>query len=160
MSTTCSGSNKNKLLNNATIITPLFLSIEASSDMGKNIITLNTGGYNKNKNTDVLFLDAENDAEAISSFLLEYRDSPATLQAYAKEIERLLLWCIYIGKTNISNLKRDHLLVYQDFIKNPQPKKIWCGPKVSRLHKDGTINPDWRPFYHKGLSATRCQVEE
>lgn len=142
---------KENTINN---ILPLFLSVDTSTDMAKNIITLNTSGYNKNKNNDVLFLDAENDAEAISSFLLEYRDSPPTLQTYAKEIERLLLWCIHIGKTNISNLKRDHLLAYQQFIKNPQPKKIWCGPKVSRLHKDGSINSDWRPFYHKGLSAT------
>lgn len=132
-------------------IIPLFLSVEASANMGKNIVTSNTDNYNKA--AGVSFLDAQNDAGAISAFLLEYRDSPLTLKAYAKEIERLLLWCIYIGKTNISSLKRDHLIAYQAFIKNPQPKKLWCGPKAPRLHKDGTINPRWKPFY-KGLVAT------
>ena len=132
-------------------ITPLFLSVETSAAMGKSIVTFNTDNYNKS--TGVSFLNAKDDAEAISAFLLEYRDSPLTLRAYAKEIERLLLWCIYIGKTNISSLKRDHLIAYQAFIKNPQPKKIWCGPKAPRLRKDGTINPSWKPFY-KGLAAT------
>ncbi|MCK4869981.1 MAG: hypothetical protein KAS93_02615 [Gammaproteobacteria bacterium] len=74
-------------------ITPLFLSVEASAVMGKNIVTFNTDNYNKNAGAS--FLNAKDDAEAISAFLLEYRDSPLTLQAYAKEIERLLLWCIY-----------------------------------------------------------------
>lgn len=119
--------------------------------MGKNIVTLNTDNYNKA--AGVSFLNAKDDAEAISAFLLEYRDSPLTLQAYAKEIERLLLWCIHVAKTNISSLKRDHLTVYKAFIKKPQPKKLWCGPKTSRLLKDGSINPSWRPFY-RGLAET------
>lgn len=130
-------------------ITPLFLSIEASASMGRNIVTLNTDNYNKA--TGVSFLNAKDDAEAISAFLLEYRDSPLTLQAYAKEIERLLLWCIHVTKTNISSLKRDHLTTYKAFIKKPQPRKLWCGPKAPRLLKDGSINPSWRPFY-KGLA--------
>ena len=135
----------------STTVTPLFLSIETSANMGKNIVALNTDDYNKT--TGISFLDAKNDAEAISTFLLEYRDSPLTLQAYAKEIERLLLWCVHVGKINISSLKRNHLLTYQEFIKKPQPKKLWCGSKVPRLHKDGAINSAWRPFYHKGLST-------
>ncbi|MFZ2314427.1 MAG: hypothetical protein WAW86_02050 [Gammaproteobacteria bacterium] len=60
-------------------------------------------------------IDAKDDAEAISTFLREYKDSPETLRSYAKEIERLLLWCIYIAKVNISSLRRNHLLDYQDF---------------------------------------------
>lgn len=133
-------------------ILPLFLSIETSPNMGNRIVTFNTNNYNKA--TGISFINAKNDAEAISTFLSEYSGSPATLQAYAKEIERLLLWCTHIGKTNISSLKRDDLLAYQKFIIKPQPAQLWCGPKAPRLNKDGSINPAWRPFYHKGLSST------
>lgn len=53
---------------------------------------------------------------------------------------------------NISSLRRNHLVEYQSFLKNPQPRKLWCGPKVSRQLKDGALNPAWRPFGKGGLS--------
>ena len=52
----------------------------------------------------VSFLDAKNDAEAISEFLLEYRDLPTSSQVDAKESERLLLWCIKILHSKIRKL--------------------------------------------------------
>ena len=101
-------------------------------------------GYNKPNTPPII--DAKTDADAIFSFLREYyADSPETIRAYSKEIERLLLWCKHIAHTNISNLKRDDLIEFQEFLK--KPLENWCGPKVSRLKKDGTINPNWRPFY-------------
>ena len=48
-------------------------------------------------------------------------------------------------------MRRNHLIEYQSFIKDPQPSKIWCGPKLARCLKDGTPNPSWRPFY-RGLA--------
>lgn len=118
--------------------------------MGNTIIRLTDNDYNKQLGSSLI--DATNDAEAISSFLREYKDSPETLRSYAKEIERLLLWCIHVIKVNISNLRRDHLLDYQEFLKNPTPKKSWCGSIVPRQNKDESINKNWRPFV-KGLSA-------
>lgn len=135
----------------STQITPLFLPIESSESMGKNIIKFATDNYNKAIGESLI--DAKNDAEAISTFLSEFRESPLTLQAYAKEIERLLLWCIHIAHVNISSLRRNHLVEYQSFLKNPQPQKIWCGPKLARQLKDGSVNPAWRPFGANGLSA-------
>lgn len=133
------------------LIKPLFLPLDTSESMGQQIVSFDSDNYNKTDGNTLI--DAENDAQAISSFLREYRDSPETLRSYAKEIERLLLWCIYIAKVNISSLRREHMVEYQAFLQNPQPSKQWCGAKVPRQTKDGAFNPKWRPFY-KPLSPT------
>lgn len=112
--------------------------------MGDVIIHLPSDNYNKGN--QVALIDAKNDAEAIHSFLNEYKDSPATLRSYSKEIERLLLWCIHINQTNIASLKRDYSLEYQAFLKNPTPKKLWCGPSVARQLKDGSVNKKMATF--------------
>lgn len=140
-----------KLKNNTAPIKPLFLMVDDSKNIGTHVIAFATDDYNKAIGASLI--DAKNDAQAISSFLLEFRDAPLTLVSYSKEIERLLLWCIHIAKLNISSLRRDHLMVYQDFLKNPEPKNVWVGAKVKRQLADGSANPNWRPF-GKALSAT------
>lgn len=125
--------------------------VDDSKNIGTHVIAFATDDYNKAIGASLI--DAKNDAQAISSFLLEFRDAPLTLVSYSKEIERLLLWCIHIAKLNISSLRRDHLMVYQDFLKNPEPKNVWVGAKVKRQLADGSANPNWRPF-GKALSAT------
>jgi len=125
-------------------IQPLFILTENPEQMGNAVIRFTRDDYNKE--LGAALIDANNDAEAISSFLQEYKESPETLRSYTKEIERLLLWCIHVAKMNISSLRRDHLLKYQAFLKGPQPTKAWCGPNVGRLSKDGSINKNWRPF--------------
>lgn len=132
-------------------IRPLFILDHDAEQMGKSIIAFARDDYNKELGSALI--DAKDDAQAISSFLSEYKDSPETLRSYAKEIERLLLWCIHVTKVNISSLRRDHFLQYQDFLKHPKPKKVWCGPNTGRQNKDGSINEKWRPFV-KGLSAS------
>ena len=133
-----------------TPIKPLFTAMTGLNDMGKVTIAFTADDFNKK--AGIALIDANNDAEAISAFLNEYKDSPATFRSYAKEIERLLLWCIHVGQVNISSIKRDHLLAYQEFLKSPAPKKLWCGSCVPRLKKDGSLNANWRPFV-KGLSG-------
>lgn len=140
-----------KLINNSAPIKPLFLMLDDSENIGNHIITFTKDDYNKAIGESLI--DAKNDAEAISSFLLEFRDAPLTLISYSKEIERLLLWCIHIAKLNISSLRRNHLMAYQDFLKTPEPKNVWVGAKVKRQLADGSANPNWRPF-GKALSAT------
>jgi site-specific recombinase XerD len=127
-----------------TFIQPLFILANNPEKMGNDIIQFTRDNYNKEDGRALI--DASNDAEAISTFLREYKDSPETLRSYAKEIERLLLWCMHIGKINISSLRRNHLLDYQDFLKNPEPKKLWCAPSAPRLNKDDSLNKAWRPF--------------
>ena len=117
---------------------------EDISNIGSHVIQFAKDDYNKAIGDSLI--DAKNDAEAISSFLLEFRDSPLTLQSYAKEIERLLLWCVHVAKLNISSLRRNDLMMYQDFLKNPEPANRWVGAKVKRQLVDGSANPDWRPF--------------
>lgn len=136
---------------NDNLIKPLFLLSDAQELMRKVILEFTHDDYNKELGTSLI--DAKDDAEAIATFLNEYRDSPETLRSYSKEIERLLLWCIHVGKVNISSLRRNHLTEYQHFLKQPMPKKLWCGPNVGRQNKDGSINDNWRPFV-KGLSAS------
>ncbi len=133
------------------VIKPLFLMSDDSFDIGKQIISFAKDDYNKAIGESLI--DAKNDADAISSFLLEFRDSPLTLKSYAKEIERLLLWCIHIAHLNISSLRRNDLVEYQHFLKNPQPKLVWVGAKAARRLQDDTANPKWRPFA-KALSQT------
>jgi site-specific recombinase XerD len=142
---------KGDLMTNHEPIKPLFILAEATLDIGKDIIQFTSDNYNKELGSSLI--DAANDAEAISTFLREYKDSYETLRSYSKEVERLLLWCIHVAKTNIASLRRNHLTEYQDFLKNPTPKKIWCGPSSGRLKKDGGLNPNWRPFV-KGLGAS------
>lgn len=141
----------NRKIESAGIVKPLFFINEDTNHIGEQLIQFAVDDYNKA--TGANLIDAKNDAEAISSFLNEFRESPLTLQSYAKEIERLLLWCIHVAKINISSLRRNHLIEYQEFVKNPQPKKIWCGSKAPRRLKNGSINPAWRAF-SKGLSST------
>jgi site-specific recombinase XerD len=132
------------------LIQPLFILAYTLEKMGNGIIQFTRDDYNKELGSSLI--DAKDDAEAIATFLREYKDSPETLRSYAKEIERLLLWCIHVAKVNISSLRRNHLLDYQEFLKNPVPKKLWCGPSVSRHNKDNSINKNWRPFV-KGLGG-------
>lgn len=126
------------------MIKPLFLSVEKGFTANNLILQFSKDDYNKALGEALI--GAGNDAEAIAVFLQEYKDSPETLRSYAKEVERLLLWCIHVAKINISSLRRNHLTEYQDFLKNPGPKKLWCGPSIARLKKDGSFNPAWRPF--------------
>lgn len=136
---------------NLTSIKPLFVFSDDPNTLTKDIITFTGDNYNKELGSALI--DAKNDGQAISSFLREYKDSPETLRSYAKEVERLLLWCIHVAHINISSLRRDHLLDYQEFLKNPHPKKQWCGPSTARYTKQGLVNEHWRPFV-KGLSPS------
>jgi site-specific recombinase XerD len=134
-----------------TPIQPLFVFSDDPNTLAKDIIIFSGDNYNKELGSALI--DAKNDGQAISSFLREHKDSPETLRSYAKEIERLLLWCIHVAHINISSLRRDHLLDYQEFLKNPHPKKQWCGPSTARYTKQGVVNDHWRPFV-KGLSPS------
>lgn len=131
-------------------IRPLFIVVDNVGNMGKAIVQFMRDDYNKELGSSLI--DAQDDAEAISTFLKEYKESPETLRSYSKEIERLLLWCIHIAKVNISSLRRDHLLEYQQFLKKPLPKAAWCGPSIGRQTKNGEVNEQWRPFV-KGLGS-------
>lgn len=86
-------------------------------------------------------IDAHNDIEAIRLFLAEYSDSPQTRRAYAKELERLLMWCVKQQQKPLSSLNRQDFMAYEEFLANPTPADVWCGPKTQQR-----LAPGWRPF--------------
>lgn len=83
---------------------------------------------------------AENDLDALNAWLGEYRHSPQTFRTYRKEAERLLLWSIMEMGKPLSSLRREDLMIYEDFIADPQPAIRWCGAKIART------SDKWRPF--------------
>jgi len=85
-------------------------------------------------------IDAENDLEAIQTWLLEFDDSPQTQRTYRKEAERLLLWSLLMKCKPLSSLTRNDLRDYQCFLTKPEPTTQWCGPRKRRC------DPNWRPF--------------
>ncbi len=89
-------------------------------------------------------LSAQNDVEAVKQFLNEYLSSAATYRAYQKEVERLLLWSVVQLQKPLSSLTREDFSHYAEFLSNPQPAELWCGPKRGR--KGARFSPGWKPF--------------
>lgn len=106
-----------------------------------------------NRQQGACLIDADSDVEAVRTWLKEYRQRPRTLDSYRKEAERFLLWASLKRGKNLSDINRDDVLEYSEFLRNPDIS--WCGPTRPRSH------PDWKPFAkwspHKhGLSASSC----
>lgn len=89
-------------------------------------------------------LNAEDDVAAVRMFLLEYRDSEATLRAYTREVERLMLWSTVSRNKPISSLNREDFSDYATFLSKPEPSELWCGPRLGRKHP--RHSSQWRPF--------------
>lgn len=88
-------------------------------------------------------IDARNDFEAFSCWLLEYQASPQTFRSYAKEVRRLLRYSSMVVNRPVSVWSRQDFLAYEVFLANPQPHADWCGP--SRPWEAA----DWKPFRDK-----------
>ncbi|MHB0775478.1 tyrosine-type recombinase/integrase [Halomonas sp. WWR20] len=97
-----------------------------------------------------LRINARNDRQAVSQWLIEYRESPQTFRSYRKEAERLLLWLEGRGES-LGSLRRDSLDEYERFLADPQPASHWVGPPRSRQ------SPEWRPFRRPLTAASRRQ---
>ena len=87
-----------------------------------------------------LQITAATDADAIRCFLAEYDRSPGTLRIYQRECERLLLWSLVDCGKPLSSLNRQDFEGYLNFLADPQPASLWCGPKADR------VTEKWRPF--------------
>lgn len=89
-----------------------------------------------------------NDYQKALEFLKCYKGSQGTFNAYRREIERLLHWCILIAKKPLNELKRQDIEEFIHFCQ--KPPKAWIGiNKVTRfIDQEGTRipNPQWRPF--------------
>ncbi|QYY33169.1 MULTISPECIES: tyrosine-type recombinase/integrase [Cupriavidus] len=86
---------------------------------------------------------ASDDLAAVAAWLARYANSPATFQAYRREVERLVLWATLQRGKPLSSLTHEDLLAYEHFLGDPQPAARWvlgAGKKLARNH------PGWRPF--------------
>lgn len=120
-------------LTQPTILAPLDHFIPSDAFSGR-------AGTNRASMTITKQIDADDDLQAIKTWLLEFAHSPQTLRAYRKEAERLLLWATMVKQKAVSSLSRDDLRDYQTFLANPEPNSSWCGQRKPRNHSQ------WRPF--------------
>lgn len=90
----------------------------------------------------------QEDYTLAKSFLLSYRGSEATFNAYRREVERLLQWSWLIQQTSLLKLKREDIEQYLDFCQSPP--KAWIGtkntPRFLVQSGESNPNPEWRLF--------------
>ena len=84
-------------------------------------------------------LNADNDYQAVQAWL-SLHESGATLRAYRKEAERLMLWAILERGRALSSLTVEDAIAYRAFLRRPSPASRWVGPPKPRT------SPEWRPF--------------
>ncbi|NLC20711.1 MAG: tyrosine-type recombinase/integrase [Halomonadaceae bacterium] len=86
-------------------------------------------------------IDARNDLEAVTFWLMERAgSSQGTKDSYFLHVERLLLWAAEVKGKNLSDLSVNDMSDYRNFLANPQPRDVWCGPRAPRG------SDRWRPF--------------
>ncbi|MFL9861060.1 tyrosine-type recombinase/integrase [Paraburkholderia madseniana] len=109
------------------------------------------GSEGKNRaKSGIAQIAACNDLDAIRAWLARFVDTKTTFHNYRKEAERLLLWSVLQMGKPLSSLTHEDLLVYQNFLADPQPGARWT---ASGGRKHPRSDPRWRPFYGP-LSAT------
>ena len=64
-----------------------------------------------------------------------------TQRAYLKEAERFLLWAVVQRQKPLSSMTLEDCTAYRDFLADPQPAALWCGPRAR-----SRWSPLWRPF--------------
>ena len=84
-------------------------------------------------------LAADNDHQAVSAWL-GLHESPATLRAYRKEAERLILWAVLERGKAMTSLTTEDATAYRAFLRRPTPAARWTGSPRPRSC------PEWRPF--------------
>ena len=105
---------------------------------------------------DNLFLSPIHDYEFLAredikyslSFLQAYTGSPATFNAYRRDLERFLQWSERICNKSLKDIKREDIEEFIVFCQ--KPPKSWIGTQKAHrfISKDGERlpNPEWRPF--------------
>lgn len=93
---------------------------------------------------------ANNDIDAIKTWLTEFIASTNTFTSYRQVSERFILWLMRANLT-LATVTREDIQDYQDFLTNPTPTDFWCGKAVSRT------NSEWKPFV-KGLGNSSIKL--
>lgn len=88
------------------------------------------------------------DYRLAKAFLLSYRGSQDTFNAYRREIERFLQWCQLKANLSLTQIKREAFEAYLAFCQ--KPPKSWIGlknePRFVVKHGQRISNKKWRPF--------------
>lgn len=101
------------------------------------------GRFGLNRASDAGRHYAQNDLDALRTWLTHYASSPSTLASYRREAERLLFWALLDREKPLSSLTSADLVGYAAFLADPQPREIWITARGTRL---GRNQADWRPF--------------
>lgn len=112
-------------------------------------------GRNRQPDKGRLQITVADDLAAARVWLEIFRDNPNTYRAYAREVERLFLWCVGKKKLAMSDLTHVEMQAYSAFLMAPPGE--FLGPKVRRVHANGKPNKNWRPF-STGLSASSART--
>ena len=96
---------------------------------------------------------AENDLEAVRCWLKKHAHNSKTFDAYRREAQRLLMWCVYERGLPLGKLKAQDFEAYFKFLQ--MPPKTWCASRSDlRAGKHSTA---WRPFI-AGLNNTALKM--
>lgn len=92
-----------------------------------------------------VFLD---DYKIAKTFLLSYRGSADTFNAYRREIERYLQWCQLKANISLKQVKREEFEAYLTFCQKPPTSWIGLKNESRFITKSGVRIPNkrWRPF--------------
>jgi integrase/recombinase XerD len=88
-------------------------------------------------------IGADTDVAAVLAWLANFTDKRATFDAYRKEAERLLLWCVLQRGKPLSSMTHEDWLAYKVFLSNPSPRERWVSEQNRRHARS---DPRWRPF--------------
>lgn len=97
-------------------------------------------------------IEAKDDLDAITAWLLEHHQSPETVRSYKKEIERFYNWLVLIQRKSLGGVTPDDVDAYDLFMS--APPQTWCGPRNGN-RKTGR----WRPFENALSVKSRSQTK-
>ena len=103
-------------------------------------LALNGGAGANRAERDRCRIAADNDYQAVQTWLSLWPDTSHTYRAYRKEAERFLAWAIIERGKAFSSLLSDDCLAYRLFLAQPQLPPRWSGARIARSL------PGWRPF--------------
>lgn len=84
------------------------------------------------------YIRAPHDLAALHAWLHRYRDRPATLRTYTREVERFVLWTVIVRGVAVSSVTVEDCEAYKDFL--AAPALAFTGPRRARA------SGAWRPF--------------
>ena len=99
-------------------------------------------------------IGAENDIQAILSWLEEFEHSRHTYRTYQKESLRFLLWCYYHRQKPLNLLRKQDIHQYRQFLANPTPADIWCSKMNISLGSKKTWQPFKGPLSEKSIKVS------